>query len=433
MGEGMTMKETFESILAYVKELEIIDTHEHLPYRETARDQDTDILKEYLIHYFNRDLVSAGLGEEGYRQVTDTKLPLMERWEKVEPFWEAARHTGYGRSLDIAVKALYGIDGIRRSTIEEANAAFMESLKPGHFHKVLKEKSKIKVSLLDNHLDCDPRFFRTVYRLDTFIYPKTDWDIKRIEGEAGIRICSFEDWLEACEILLEKALNKGAVALKSGLAYQRSLRYDRVTRQDAEEEFLEVFKAKNFPDWEGQVFSLGKKFQDYMMHFILRMANKRNLTFQFHTGLQEGNGNYISHSDPSLLTNLFLEYPDVDFDIFHIGYPYQHVLSALAKNFPNVYIDMCWAHIISPTASVNALVEWIDSVPMNKISAFGGDYCFVDGVYGHQYLARLNVSKALAIKVEEGLFDEERAKEIAKMLFYENPYRIFKLEGKIEP
>ena len=135
----------------------------------------------------------------------------------------------------------------------------------------------------------------------------------------------------------------------------------------------------------------------------------------------------ISHSDPSLLSNLFLEYPDVDFDIFHIGYPYQHVVSVLAKNFPNVYIDMCWAHVISPRASVDALVEWVDSVPVNKISAFGGDYRFVDGVYGHQYLARVNVSKALAKTVEDGVLDVDRAKEIAGMLFYQNPLKLFKL------
>ena len=100
----------------------------------------------------------------------------------------------------------------------------------------------------------------------------------------------------------------------------------------------------------------------------------------------------------------------------------------LAKNFPNVYIDMCWAHIISPNASVNSLLEWFDTVPLNKISAFGGDYCFVDGVYGHQYLARQNIAKALSIKVEEGLFGREEAKKIAKMLFFDNPNRIFRLE-----
>jgi predicted TIM-barrel fold metal-dependent hydrolase len=161
----------------------------------------------------------------------------------------------------------------------------------------------------------------------------------------------------------------------------------------------------------------------------LHLAAKKNLTFQFHTGLQEGNGNIIYNSDPSLLSNLFLEYPDVDFDLFHMGYPYQNVVSALAKNFPNVYIDMCWAHIISPEASVNALIEWIDSVPVNKISAFGGDYIFIDGVYGHQYIARGNVSKSLTKKVNDGVFGIDRAKEISEMLFYTNPCKIFKLEN----
>jgi len=90
---------------------------------------------------------------------------------------------------------------------------------------------------------------------------------------------------------------------------------------------------------------------------------------------------------------------------------------------------MCWAHIVAPSASVNSLIEWIDTVPLNKISAFGGDYLFIDGVYGHQYLARVNVAKALSVKVLEGLFDIDKAKEIARMLFHDNPLKIFKLEG----
>ena len=73
-------------------------------------------------------------------------------------------------------------------------------------------------------------------------------------------------------------------------------------------------------------------------------------------------------------------------------------------------------------------MEWLDAVPYNKISAFGGDYCFVDAVYGHQYLARVDVSKALAIKVQDGVFGVDKAKEIAHALFYDNPLRIFKLK-----
>ena len=164
-----------------------------------------------------------------------------------------------------------------------------------------------------------------------------------------------------------------------------------------------------------------------MFHFILDIANEKQLVLQIHTGIQEGNGNHLANSNPEALTNLFIRYPDVEFDIFHIGYPYEHVLTVLAKNFPNVTIDMCWSHIVSPNASVQALIEWVDTVPLNKISAFGGDLLFVDGVYGHQYLARQDVAKALAQKIDEGLFDIEKAGKIANMLLYDNPKRIFRL------
>jgi hypothetical protein len=70
-------------------------------------------------------------------------------------------------------------------------------------------------------------------------------------------------------------------------------------------------------------------------------------------------------------------------------------------------------------------------VPVNKISAFGGDYIFVDGVYGHQYMARCNVCRALSKKVEEHVFDVARAQQICKMLLHDNPLRIFKLEGSV--
>jgi len=437
------MKDVFEEIHEYVNGLEIIDTHEHLPAFEELRDKDTDVLKEYLTHYFNCDLISAGLSRTDFERVIDPHLPLMERWSLVEPYWEHARHTGYGRALDLSVKALYDIDGIHSETLKELNSRFMQHLAKGHFRNVLKEKSHIQVSLLHDipmenerivftsNLECDREFFRNVYPVDNFVFPQTGEDLERIEKEFGVPICSFEDWLNACEAAFENACSHGAVALKSGLAYQRTLYYERVARNDAEEEFNAIFKTTHMGNYRPRTFQVGRNFQDYMMHFMLGLAGRKNLTFQFHTGIQEGNGNLLFHSDPALLSNLFLEYPEVDFDIFHMGYPFQGVVGVLAKNFPNVFIDMCWAHIVSPRASIDALVEWLDAVPVNKISAFGGDYLFIDGVYGHQYLARQNVSRALARKVEEGCFDMDRAKEIAGMLFYHNPFRIFKLQGKI--
>lgn len=425
------MSTAFQNIHDHINTLEIIDTHEHLPGTEAARPRPTDLLAEYLYHYFNRDLVSAGLSEADFRRVIDHTQPLAERWALAEPYWEHARHTGYGRSLDLTVQGLYGIERIDGNTIEPLNEAFQRSLEPGTYQRVLKDKCRIRISLNNEQGEMDPDFFLRAFYVDGFIYPRTWADIRAVEQETGVHITGFDDWLQAVETAFERLPQERIGSLKSALAYERPLRYDRVTRSQAEEGFNQAFTGLHLPDWGTRSFSVSKAFQDYMMHFILRLAGRGEYTFQFHTGLQEGNGNLIYHSDPTLLSNLFLEYPDVRFDLFHMSYPYEHSLSALAKNFPNVYIDMCWGHIVSPAAAVNALVEWLDAVPANKISAFGGDYCFVDAVYGHQLLARQNVARALAIKVEQGVFDVDRACRIAQMLLVDNPMAIFRLEGKL--
>lgn len=434
------MKDNYFEILEYINTLKIIDTHEHLPCKEGDRIQDTDVIKEYLGHYFNRDLVSAGLSKENHDRVIEEEIPIMEKWKIVEPYWENVRYTGYGRSLSIIAKDLYGLDKIDATTIEELNNKFLKTLVPGYFKKILKDKCKIETSLLcvetiDTDYDpseersacCDKELFSPVYMLKDLIYPYLWPQFERIERQSGIRITSFSRYLEAAEAIIEKAYSLGVVALKNYLAYLRSLKYERVTRAVAEEDFNQVFKTKHIPDWHVRHAVTGKDFQDYMFHFILDIANKKNLRIQIHTGIQEGNGNILSNSDPKLLTNLFLEYPDVTFDIFHMSYPFQNELTVLAKNFQNVFIDMCWNHIGSPNASINALIEWFDTVPINKISAFGGDYVFIDGVYGHLKLAQADVAKALTVKIKEGLFDLDEAKNIAKMFFYDNPKNIFKL------
>jgi predicted TIM-barrel fold metal-dependent hydrolase len=236
-------------------------------------------------------------------------------------------------------------------------------------------------------------------------------------------IHSLGDLEAACERTLDDAIGRGAACLKSGLAYCRTLRYEKTGAAEAEAQFNAIYAAENFASPCGAM----RKLQDYMMHHVCRLADARGLTFQIHTGIQEGNGNYIYHSDPALLSNLFLEYPNVKFDVFHIGYPYQQTLSVLAKNFRNVFIDFCWMHIISPTAAVNAMVEYLDAVPANKISGFGGDYCFVDGVYGHQIIARENITRSLATKIDQGVLGLDRAKELAGMILRDNPAALFGL------
>jgi hypothetical protein len=425
------MTKVYDALREYVFDLEIVDTHEHVPGREAARDLRTDVLAEYLTHYFSCDLVSAGLRPEDLQAARDSAKPLAKRWRLVEPYWEAARNTGYGRSLDLAARDLYGFPRIDRRTIGPLAEAFAAARAAGGtYENVLKKRSRIRLSILDSGLDCDPRYFRSTVRLDDFVTVATRGglaDLARRAGVAGIH--SLEDLEDACEKALAHDLARGAACLKSGLAYERTLRYPKVPRPAAEADFAAIFAEDSFT---GPTRGYTGALADHMMHHVCRLADARGLAFQFHTGIQEGNGNWVRHTDPALLTDLFLEYPNVRFDCFHIGYPYQQTLAVLAKNFRNVFIDFSWAHIISPAASVAALVEYLDSVPANKISGFGGDYCFVDGIYGHQYMARENVARALALRVEAGACDVDEARRLATRILHDNPVAIFGLEGALK-
>ncbi len=431
------MTKTQEQLREHVFGLEIIDTHEHLPGRESRRDGGADVLSEYMGHYFPCDLVSAGMTPAALEVVRDPSVSLAKRWKLAEPYWDAARNTAYGRCLDIAARDLYGFEQINRKTIGPLNEAFVAARAAGGtFRDVLKKRSKIRVSLLDgidnDALDCDRTFFRPAVRFDKFIMAANQGDLRALAARAGVGpIHNLADLADACEKALDDAIARGLCCLKCGVAYLRPLRFEKVTAAEAEAELNELFSDRNFPANEQVFFGRTAKLQDYMMHHLCRLADRRGLAMQVHTGLQEGNGNYITHSDPALLINLFMEYPNVRFDCFHISYPYQQVLAALAKNFRNVFIDFAWVHIMSPTAAVAALVEYLDAVPANKISGFGGDFLFIDGVYGHQVIARENIARALAVKIDQGVFDLDRAKQVAGMLLWDNPVALFDLKKSL--
>lgn len=436
------MKSIYNNIYSEICKLPVIDTHEHIAWLEKYRKY--DVLNEYLSSYLSSDLISAGLKRCDFMKVMNTEISIKERWNIVEPFWEVARYTGYGRSLDIAVKGIYGIDGINRNTIEKLSEIYKEHNREGHYEYVLRNLCNIETSLVTvwpYPLEGESSILKRVWELRDFIKPNEHIGedpiayrggadiISYFEKKFGLTVNTLDDWLDLMEKELDYVIHTyGTRVIKVALAYERTLRFEKIDYGLAKTLFNEALNIRKKAVARGErQLIFAQQLQDYLMHHSLKLANQRNLTVQFHTGLFEGNGNVLTNSDPSLLINLFLDYPDVDFDIFHISYPYQTVACALAKMFPNVYIDMCWAHIISPSACISALDDFLDAIPYNKISAFGGDYGFIDGIYGHLMLSRQNVSHTLAAKVERGVFDEGKALDIAKALYYDNPKRIFKL------
>ena len=351
-------------------------------------------------------------------------MSLQERWQAVEPFWEAIRNTAYAKQTLITIRDIFGIDDLNRDTYLELSQAIANSRRPGWYRHVMREKANIAMSITDvQFTDVDRELFAPVMRLDHFISVQSRRDLVSLEEESGIAIHSLDNLVKAMQMVMEKYQAKGAVSIKSGLAYERTLQYDKISRHEAETAFNRITSHMG----EGLSWLEAKPLQDYMMHQVIRAAIELKLPLQIHTGLQEGNENIITNSNPTHLINLFIEYREAKFDLFHGGYPYVHEWVTLAKNFANVYADLCWVYIISPEIGRRLLHELIETVPGNKIMAFGGDSMTVEMAYGHSRMARQVVTRVLSEKVSEEYMKEDEAIVLARAILRDNPTALFKL------
>lgn len=414
-----------QRIEKYVNEIRLIDTHEHL-ITEEERIQKADQLDfTYLFsHYANEDLVSASNMKGIMNIVFSTDFPLEDRWELFYPFFKEMRNTAYARAAMLAANDIYGVKDINDETYVSLSEKIRENSKPGLYQSILKDKSGIELSIIDGgHRHYDTLFYRHVERFDHFIQVSSKTEIVELGSGYDISITSIDDYIIALRKAFEAGVDYKMVAVKTGLAYQRILKFNNVSTERAAYVFNSLFREEAVNADEI------KALQDFMMHRVLDLAKEFDLPVQIHTGLQAGNGNDITNSNPTHLINLFMEYPEVNFCIFHSSYPYGGELSVLAKNFPNVFIDMCWTPVISPAYSIRYLDEWLETVPANKIMVFGGDYSVVELVYAHSVFARRIVSKVLIEKVKTGYFSEEEALIIARKILRENALEIFKLRG----
>lgn len=420
-------KEGFEKrIEDYVNSLWLIDTHEHLTLEEDRIKKADKLDFTYLFeHYTIEDLISASNQKGLMSMIFANSFPLADRWELFKPFFRETRNTAYTRASMMAAREIYGIKDINDDTYAELSDRIREASKPGLYRKILKDKAKIELSIVDiGHRRLDKEFYRHVERFDNFIIVSSFTEIQRLGDRYNISVNTLEDFVKALRVAFKEGLDYEMVGVKSALAYQRILKYDNTPQKKAETVFNKLSKGENVSREEI------KALQDYMMHRVLDLADEYKLPVQIHTGLQAGNGNYITNSKPTHLINLFMEYPHVNFCLFHSSYPYGEELSVLAKNFPNVFIDMCWTPVISPAFSIRFLDEWLETVPANKIMVFGGDYRIVELAYVHSVFARRVVSKVLINKVRDGYFSEEEAKYAAKKILRENALEIFKLKGR---
>ncbi|MFH1070945.1 MAG: amidohydrolase family protein [Candidatus Glassbacteria bacterium] len=413
-------------ISAAVDQIRIVDSHEHLSPEKLRTEQVLSLFTS--LHYAISDMWADGLDRQMSESLfEDTSAAPARKWQLMAPFWENTRNTTYHRVLVEAFRDLYGVRDVDEGTYEELSRRIQEANQPGWYRTVLKEKAGIDMAVCDVGLrgrELDPEIFRAVLRLDDFLL---FWDsFAVVEKNWGVKIGSFADWEQALEVAFDKLVEMGFVGIKSGVAYDRALEFSEVSREEAEKTFDRLHE--NPQTVNGMPWEQKKPLQDYMFGRIADLCASHDLPFQIHTGFFYDTWRPIAQANPALLAPFIIRHKDTRFVLMHCGYPYGGELIAMAKNLPNVTVDMCWIYIISPRFASDFLDQAIETLPSDKVLAFGGDYVIVEGSYGHAKLCRRTVSRVLADKVIAGYWSEQEAVDYAKKILRENPIKVFGLK-----
>jgi predicted TIM-barrel fold metal-dependent hydrolase len=401
---------------------EVIDCHEHLGPEEGRTRRDVDAF-DLLGSYIRLDLLSAGMRERDYQSLQDHALSLEHRWSLLEPFWERVRWGSYAQVLQLSAQRFYGIGDLNERTCLPLSEAVAKANTPGIYQRVLRDACRIRTALTQcgtTHTGT-PLLTPTVSAGYTFSqtdpYPyqfvRTRDQFARPAFAPGVTVASLDGYLEAFGGYLTRSKAEGAVALK--IAAITAGAPDRAEAESAAAALL-----------DGRVAELPgvNPLQDYVLDEMVRTATELGLVVAVHAGYW---GDF-RNVDPLNLIPMVQRHPETRFDLYHLGYPWPRQALMLGKRFPNVWLNFCWTHAISPRCTAAMLDEALDTVPVNKVLAFGGDYGHpVEHVYGHLVLARQNVAKVLARRIAEGQMSETDALGIARKWFWDNPRDLYGL------
>jgi hypothetical protein len=429
-----------------IERIPVIESHEHWAGICPANPE-LDILAWLTeASYYHSDLGSASydFGDHETREefsmcslleyVRDPAIAFDARYDAWRKYHDRTCHTAYTRSVLAGLKACWDLDGIEKSDLlavqERMRAERGQAYADGMLAQHRVEGMVVNVvlgpyhELIEGKMPYRKDFARFVMGLPEYHALFTASDVRKphLEETLGREIATLDDYLEAFEAYVQRSLDFGIVGFKDQSAYTREIAFGNPTRAEAEAVFNGIMARPDTictPDE-------ARPLDDFLFNHFMRVAARTKLPVQIHTGHMAGLRNDVRNGNPGHLTSLVDRHADVQFDLFHGGWPFMGEFLFLGKNYPNVNLDLCWVNQIDPLYSVELLQRGVMTVPHSKLMGFGGDTHLFETAIGSLILARDNIAIAFAGLVERGWFSLDDAGAVARAMLFDNPDRLFR-------
>jgi predicted TIM-barrel fold metal-dependent hydrolase len=393
-------------LLAAIGEIKAVDNHSHaLPARRPgpAESERPDPLGKTPFPYpvrlceTNLEYVEAWRALYGYRHrdMTDgharealrAKLRLMEQKGEDYPSWV----------LDQA--------GIETMLVN------MPSLGPGQ---------------------TSPRFLWVVHA-DALLFPfGSEQGVVQAVGkiDSGRPPAMLEEYINrAVEAQLQQWKATGAVAIKFGIAYRRTLDVADVPPAEASSIY-----QRHVGDGQPSATDY-RALQDFLFRTVAREAGRLGLAVHIHTGVGADPYFNISGSNPMLLESVFNDEAlrQTNFVMLHGGWPFEQEAGVMLIK-PTVYADFSSQTFLRSTWALSrVLEEWLNWYPEKVL--FGTDAYSDDTPLANweekTWLTTRTSREALALAltrmIEAGQIARPRAEELARLVLRDNAVKLYGL------
>jgi uncharacterized protein len=412
----------------HVESLPLVDSHEHLRSEVEWVEAGPDILQDLLGGYVRADLLTAGAAPEAVERLLDPAAgDLHERFEPVRAAWEATKLTGYGSAVRLTAEHVYGLSELTSEGLESAQSKLLTLRRPGERLRLLRDVAGLDhVQIDDLRWACDPDVSDPGFFLSDISWASFcngELELEALASETGIEVRDVPTLREAMAELFERH-GPRAIAVKAQHAYTRTLLWQERSEAEASRA-LRAALAGGIVE-ESVRLCLG----DWCWARGVELAIEHDLPFKIHTGYLAGTGRMpIDRVRAGNLCALLARYPGARFVLMHIGYPYTDELVAIAKHYPNVWVDLCWAWSIDPLGAAAFFRRFLHAVPTTKLFAFGGDTFWPTTSLGYALQARQWLARALTPEIEAGDLTETQAMRVATRVMRDNAYACFDVEG----
>jgi predicted TIM-barrel fold metal-dependent hydrolase len=413
--------DTLDKLTEGLDRVTIIDAHSHIMPENAQIASHRDALSVYG-QYVRFPMFASGLLQQDWNRIHDPEIPLRARWALLKPHVSGIRHTSFARVARTVLKHFWGVDELTDSNVEEISARVAESNQVGLYRRVLVEHSRIfrvfdQDSGHNGHdsaedlaaFDGQDLLLPVVALID--VVPGTEEVVHNLAGTDGLQ--SLPVYLQWATARLQALARRGAIGFKTFSLAETPIDYREAARE------LDDLRRKNLRLQLVHASHL----RSYIQDELLQVAARLGLPVAVHTGFHNFNEYHPANFYP-----VILRHPAVHFDLFHFGFPYGRDLIGMAVTCPNTSLNLCWAHSTNAAMMAQGLDECIDILGSDKIIGFGSDVRWmVEKIYGHATLARWNIARVLAGRVDSGWMDFDEAMQLGQQWLFENPARIYNI------